>query len=196
MKKILILLVASLSLAFGAAQDSLANPADAAFSHFYVSIEGGEINPFGEVETAVYPAYFGGVGIRYTYWDDVDGFVHFNYSYFLVRNREIPFPGVHQFVGRLGLDWHIRQIRPLVLGAGFTCNWTRADSESSEHFDGPGGMLVDNETEFGYFVRANLPVWSKYNFNIGLNVLWEGLWTLPNRSNMLTVGLYLERRIW
>ena len=30
----------------------------------------------------------------------------------------------------------------------------------------------------------------------GLNVLWEQLWTLPERSNTLTVGFYLERRIW
>jgi hypothetical protein len=29
-----------------------------------------------------------------------------------------------------------------------------------------------------------------------LNVLWEQLWTLPERSNMLTIGFYVERRIW
>ena len=56
--------------------------------------------------------------------------------------------------------------------------------------------LVDNETEFGWFARLNLPVLSLENYRIGMNLLWEQVWTLPERSNMLSVGLYVERRIW
>lgn len=169
---------------------------NAAFSHVYVSIEGGEIYPMGDLMDAVENAFYGGVGLRYTYWDDFDGFVHFNYTYFKVRADGIPFPGVNQFIGRLGLDWSSKMISPLALGVGFTCNWTRADAEDDTHFNGRGGMLTDNETEFGYFVRGNFAIIQTDNYKVGLNILWENLWTLPQRSNMLSAGLYVERRLW
>lgn len=57
-------------------------------------------------------------------------------------------------------------------------------------------MLTDNETEFGYFFRGNLPFIRTENYQAGLNILWENLWTLPERSNMLSVGVYVERRLW
>ena len=175
----------------------MANPADSAFSKVYVSIEGGEMYPFGDLQDAVENAFYGGVGLRYSYWDDFDGFVHFNYAYVKVRAEGIPVPGVHQFVGRLGLDWHWKHLRPLAVGAGFTCNWTRADSDDEvKYYSGRGGMLLDNETEFGWFARVNMPFLYFKDFTAGLNVLWEELWTLPERSNMLTVGFYIERRVW
>lgn len=180
---------------------STSSPADSAFSHFSVLIEGGEIYPFGDVQDAVDNALFGGFGIKYSYWENVDGFVTFNYSYFDPIPQGTFVFGVHQFTGRLGLDWRWSKIRPLAIGAGFTCNWTRADYDESRVNSGSfkndlGGTLTDNETEFGWFARLNLPCWHKGLFSAGLDVLWEQLWTLPERSNMLTVGVYLERRIW
>lgn len=178
------------------ANAAMANPADSAFSKVYFSIEGGEMYPFGDLQDAVENSFYGGVGVRYSYWDDFDGFVHFNYAYMKVRAEGIPFPGVHQFVGRLGLDWRWKHIRPLAVGAGFTCNWTRADYDGEEDYlKGRGGMLLDNETEFGWFARVNMPFLYFKDFTAGLNVLWEQLWTLPERSNMLTVGFYIERRV-
>ena len=182
--------------------DSSAKPTpvderNVAFSRGYISIEGGEIYPFGDLVEAVENSFYGGIGFRYSYWSDFDGFVHFNYTYVKVRPEDIPFPGVHQFTGRLGLDWHSKLMRPLAFGAGFTCNWTRADYDGDEnYFSGRGGMLLDNETEFGWFIRANMPFMYFKEFTAGLNVLWEQLWTLPERSNALTVGFYIERRIW
>ena len=108
------------------------NPADSAFSKIYVSIEGGEMYPFGDLIDAVENSFYGGVGFRYSYWDDFDGFVNFNYAYVKVRPEGIPYPGVHQFVGRLGLDWHWKYVKPLAIGAGFTCNWARADYDGED----------------------------------------------------------------
>ena len=34
----------------------------------------------------------------------------------------------------------------------------------------------------------------KYRF--GLNVMWEEIWTLPKRSDLLYAGLYIERNLW
>lgn len=182
------------------AVDSAKAPVDTlayAFHKAYISIEGGEMYPFGDLVDAVENSFYGGIGFRYSYWPDFDGFIHFNYAYVKVRAEDIPFPGVHQFVGRIGLDWHWRLLRPLAVGAGFTCNWTRADSDEEDKFyEGRGGMLLDNETEFGWFARVNMPFTSFKGVTAGLNVLWEQLWTLPERSNTLTVGFYLERRIW
>ena len=182
------------------AADSVKAPVDTlayAFNKGYISIEGGEMYPFGDLVEAVENSFYGGVGFRYSYWPDFDGFVHFNYAYVKVRAEGIPFPGVHQFVGRIGLDWHWRLLRPLAIGAGFTCNWTRADSDDEDKFyEGRGGMLLDNETEFGWFARVNMPFMNFKGYVAGLNVLWEQLWTLPERSNTLTVGFYIERRIW
>lgn len=174
------------------------NPADYAFEHFYVSIEGGEIYPWGDLLDAVENTFYGGVGIRYSYWKNADGFMTFNYSYFKpVEKTKID--GIHQFSGKVGLDFYIKYIKPVVVGGGFACNFTRADVQDGVDisFDKDlGGTLADNETEFGWFFRLRLPVFSYKKFHVGINALWEQLWTLPERSDMLTVGAYIEREIW
>lgn len=178
-----------------------ASAADVAFSKGFVSIEGGEMYPFGDLIDAVNNAFYGGLGFRYAYMEHVDGIVLFNYAYFTPYPDGVKIYGVHQFSGKLGVDWRWSAIRPLALGVGFACSWTRADfddekiTENSFH-DDLGGTLTDNETEFGWFVRANLPFLYKDKFTVGLNVLWEEIWTLPERSNMLSVGVYVERRLW
>ncbi|MCF0214978.1 MAG: hypothetical protein HUK21_00710 [Fibrobacteraceae bacterium] len=190
-----------IAFSFGYAQDSgvgFTNSAENAFSHLYVSLEGGEVYPWGELIDAVENSLYGGIGVRYSYWENVDGIVLFHYSYFKpVRKTEID--GAHQFSGKLGLDWSLKYIRPIILGAGFACSWARADMEDGEEIDfkrNLGGTLVDNETEFGWFSRINVPLWNFEKMRIGFNLLWEQIWTLPNRSNMMTAGVYVERKIW
>lgn len=167
------------------------------FNQGWISVEGGEIYPFRDLVDAVYNTYYGGVGFRYSYLKNVDGLVSFSYSYFEPRPSEVPYDGVHQFSGKVGAEFYWPLIYPVVLGAGFVCNWTRADSDLDEKWnDAPGGSLLDNETEFGWFARANLVGWNFENYRVGLSVIWEELWTLPKRSNMLSVGVYVERRLW
>lgn len=179
---------------------ALPNSADGAFSKAYISIEVGEVYPFGDLIDAVENSYYGGIGFRYSYWENVDGFVSFNYSYFKPVPKGLVFDGAHQFTGRLGLDWKLPWIRPVVLGAGFACDWVRGDLDedfsTDEVYMLPGGTLGDNETEFGWFARINVPLWNFEKMRIGFNLLWEELWTLPERSDMLSAGIYVERRIW
>lgn len=172
---------------------------DVAFSHAYVSVEGGEVYPFGELEDAVESALYGGVNFRYAYWDDVDGVVMFHYAYFKPRPHSVPYEGVHQFAGKVGLDWRWPVIAPVVIGAGFACNWTRADLEDltpGEIYAKPGGTLGDNETEFGWFAQLNIALLNFEKYRVGFNLMWEELWTLPKRSDMLYAGLYVERKLW
>jgi len=202
MKKIMLFLslVAAAALAQTAADIKDANPADVAFSKAFISVEAGEVYPWGDLQDAVENTYYAGVGFRYTYWENVDGVVMLNYSYFKPVPDDVVYDGVHQISGKLGFDWSWSLIRPIVLGAGFTCNWTRADLDDGvdkkEIYDFPGGSLGDNETEFGWYARINVPLWKFEKMRIGLNVLWEELWTLPERSDMLTAGIYVERSLW
>lgn len=197
---IAILCFASLIFAQDSSATVAKRPADLAFSNAFVSIEAGEIYPFGDLIDAVENTAYVGLGFRYTYWENVDGFVKFDYSYFEPIPKEVTYDGVHQFSGKLGLDFKWPYLKPIIFGAGFTCNWTRADlddaADKNALYSEPGGTLTDNETEFGWFARLNLPVLSTDNYRIGLNVLWEELWTLPERSDMLNVGVYVERRVW
>ena len=91
-------------------------------------------------------------------------------------------------------------ISPIVVGGGFSCNWTRADLDDDvikdEIYNMPGGTLGDNETEFGWYVRLNLIAWNFKDYRVGFNLMWEEIWTLPKRSNMLYAGLYVERKLW
>ena len=180
--------------------DSTISSEDVSFSHVYVSVEGGEKYPFGDLMDAVDDSYYLGLGLRYTYWEDFDGIILFQYSYF-EPHYDIPrINGVHEVSGKLGLDYRWSKIAPIAFGVGFLCNWTRADYEGDkskfDYNNDLGATLTDNETEFGWFARLNLSVFTYGNYSAGMNVSWEQLWTLPERSNMLTVGLYVERRIW
>ena len=196
MKKLLLALV--LGLCSAALAQS---PTDSSFSHIYVSVEGGEQYPFGDLVDAVENSFYGGFGFRYTYTENIDGFVLMDYSYIKPIPRGLKIYGAHQVSGKLGLDFKWKAIAPLAIGAGFVCDWVRGDydddkiDETSFNKD-LGGTLTDNETEFGWFARVNLPLIRRETYRVGFNALWKELWTLPKRSEMLSTGVYFERRIW
>lgn len=196
MKKLLLALV--LGLCSAALAQS---PTDSSFSHIYVSVEGGEQYPFGDLVDAVENSFYGGFGFRYTYTENIDGFVLMDYSYIKPIPRGLKIYGAHQVSGKLGLDFKWKAIAPLAIGAGFVCDWVRGDydddkiDEKSFNKD-LGGTLTDNETEFGWFARVNLPLIRRETYRVGFNALWKELWTLPKRSEMLSMGVYFERRIW
>lgn len=196
MKKLLLALV--LGLCSAALAQS---PTDSSFSHIYVSVEGGEQYPFGDLVDAVENSFYGGFGFRYTYTENIDGFVLMDYSYIKPVPRGLKIYGAHQVSGKLGLDFKWKAIAPLAIGAGFVCDWVRGDydddkiDEKSFNKD-LGGTLTDNETEFGWFARVNLPLIRRETYRVGFNALWKELWTLPKRSEMLSMGVYFERRIW
>lgn len=178
--------------------DNAASVEDIAFSHVSVSIEGGEVYPFGDLIDAVDNSFYGGLGLRYAYWENVDGIVMIHYTYFEPREDKVPYDGVHQVMGKVGLDWRLPLISPVVIGAGFACNWTRADYEEEDRpeFSDVGGTLTDNETEFGWFARLKLNFFNHKKYHVGFNIMWEEIWTLPKRSDMLYAGLYIERDLW
>ena len=198
LKKILLFMAGVALAAF--AQEDTTKVEDIAFSHAYLGIEGGEVYPFGDLIDATDNTLYGGLNFRYSYWENVDGVVMFHYAYFKPRPDVVPYDGVHQASGKLGLDWKIPAIHPMVFGGGFACNWTRADLDDDvvkdEIYDKPGGTLGDNETEFGWYARLNVVLWNLETYRVGFNFMWEEIWTLPKRSDMLYVGVYVERKLW
>ena len=197
--KSILLMVAGFALAALAQEDS-AKVENIAFSKAYLGIEGGEVYPFGDLIDAVENTLYGGLNFRYSYWKNVDGVVMFHYAYFKPRPDVVPYDGVHQASGKLGLDWRFPAIHPMVFGGGFACNWTRADLDDDvvkdEIYEKPGGTLGDNETEFGWYARLNVVLWNLETYRVGFNFMWEEIWTLPKRSDMLYAGIYVERKLW
>ena len=197
--KSILLMVAGFALAALAQEDS-AKVEDIAFSKAYLGIEGGEVYPFGDLIDAVENTLYGGLNFRYSYWKNVDGVVMFHYAYFKPRPDVVPYDGVHQASGKLGLDWRFPAIHPMVFGGGFACNWTRADLDDDvvkdEIYEKPGGTLGDNETEFGWYAHLNVVLWNLETYRVGFNFMWEEIWTLPKRSDMLYAGIYVERKLW
>jgi len=195
----ILLFVAGVALA-AFAQEDTTKVEDIAFSHAYLGIEGGEVYPFGDLIDATENTLYGGFNFRYSYWKNVDGVVMFHYAYFKPRPDIVPYDGVHQASGKLGLDWRFPAVHPMVFGGGFSCNWTRADLDDDvvkdEIYEKPGGTLGDNETEFGWFARLNVVLWNLETYRVGFNFMWEEIWTLPKRSDMLYVGIYVERKLW
>lgn len=195
----ILLFVAGVALA-AFAQEDTTKVEDIAFSHAYLGIEGGEVYPFGDLIDATENTLYGGFNFRYSYWKNVDGVVMFHYAYFKPRPDIVPYDGVHQASGKLGLDWRFPAVHPMVFGGGFSCNWTRADLDDDvvkdEIYEKPGGTLGDNETEFGWFARLNVVLWNLETYRVGFNFMWEEIWTLPKRSDMLYAGIYVERKLW
>ena len=195
----ILLFVAGVALA-AFAQEDTTKVEDIAFSHAYLGIEGGEVYPFGDLIDATENTLYGGFNFRYSYWKNVDGVVMFHYAYFKPRPDIVPYDGVHQASGKLGLDWRFPAVHPMVFGGGFSCNWTRADLDDDvvkdEIYEKPGGTLGDNETEFGWFARLNVVLWNLETYRVGFNFTWEEIWTLPKRSDMLYAGIYVERKLW
>lgn len=178
-----------------------ASAADVAFSKGFVSIEGGKIYPWGDLIDAVENAFYAGVGFRYSYLENIDGFVLVDYSYFRPVPENLKIYGAHQFSGKVGVDFKWKAIAPMAIGLGFACDWVRADFDEdkigkSSFKNDLGGTLTDNETEFGWFARLNLPLYKRGEYRIGFDAIWKESWTLPKRSDMLSVGVYVERRIW
>lgn len=165
------------------------------FSEASMALEGGDAYPWGNLEDAIKPALYGQGEFSYRYWENTFGLVQFGYGYFRTQDDFKRFPGVHQFHGRVGLEHQPSWMSPLFIGAGFSCILTRSDG-GDPNDKSPGVLLATNETEFGAFVKLKLPIWKNETYAIGVNLYWEEIWTLPQASDMLWIGFFVQRRLW
>lgn len=162
------------------------------FHDAFLALEGGAIYPNSDLGQVIDRSYYGLAEFRYSYFGPFFGVVQFGYAY-MNTTDDVAFPGVHQFNGRVGIDYPIQMAKPISIGGGFSCIWARADGPDE---DTKTSTLYDNESEFGWYLRLDLPIVRTQNYRVGAKVYYETLWTLPNRSNMLWIGFYVERKLW
>lgn len=164
---------------------------DKEFSTAAVGVEGGAIYFLDDAQDALDNTYYGLLEFEYAYFRNFRGVVQFGYAY-LPTKGDVDYPGIHQFNGRVGLDYPLPVAKPIAVGAGFSCIWLRADDDG----DVSHSTLADNETEFGSYVRLDLPIITLENWRLGAKVYYEMLWTLPETSQTAWFGFYLQRKLW
>ncbi len=186
MKKIICLVSLCVASLF-AETDSLKTE----FSHASAGIEGGALYFLDDVQDALDNTYYGLLEFNYRYFEKFLGVLQFGYAY-LPTKGNVEYPGIHQVNGRVGLDYPLPIAKPIALGAGFSCIWMRADADG----DVSRSTLADNETEFGFYARLDLPILTLENWRMGAKFYYETLWTEPETSQTAWFGFYLQRKLW
>lgn len=166
--------------------------ADVEFSHAALGIEGGALYFLDDVQDALDNTYYVLAEFNYRYFEKFVGVVQFGYSYLPTKAR-VEYPGIHQANGRVGLDYPLPFVEPVAVGAGFSCIWMRTDDEGG---DVSHSTLADNETEFGFYARLDLPILTFEKWRLGAKLYYETLWTEPETSQTAWFGFYLQRKLW
>ncbi len=187
MKKIL-LAVFLLTASLWAKTDS----ASVEFAHASIAVEGGALYLLDDAGQNLEDTYYGLLELDYAFFRTWIGVVQMGYAY-LPTTGDVAFSGIHQVNGRVGLDYPLPFVSPIALGAGFSCIWMRADDEGG---NASKSSLVDNESEFGFYVRLNLPILNWDKWRLGAKVYFERLWTSPETSETAWFGFYLQRNLW
>lgn len=186
MKKWICLVILCVVEAF-ASEDSTKTE----FSHAAVGIEGGVLYFLDDVQDALDNPFYGLLEFEYRYYGNFTGVVQFGYSY-LTTKENVEYPGIHQANGRIGVDYALSFAKPIAVGAGFSCIWQRADDDG----DISHSTLADNESEFGFYVRLNLPIMTLEGWRLGAKFYHETLWTEPETTQTAWFGFYLQRKLW
>lgn len=152
-----------------------------------IGIEGGRVNPVGDLQNEVGASYFGGLGFGYQYASDLTFYLQGNYAYLPAESAH--FAGLHQMCGRASIEYAPSVIRPLRVGGGFSLAFVRGDDIDEQ---AKGYMLYDNESEFGWHVRLDMPVILQPRWRAGFRAYWDEIWTDPEASDMLWLGVYME----
>jgi len=187
MKKFL-LAVAFLSLSLWAKKDS----ASVEFAHVSIAVEGGALYLLDDAGRNLDDSYYGLWELDYTFFRSWIGVVQMGYAY-LPTTGDVSFSGIHQVNGRIGLDYPLPFVKPIALGVGFSCIWMRADDDGG---NASKSSLIDNESEFGFYARLNLPILNWDKWRVGARIYFERLWTAPETSETAWFGFYLQRNLW
>lgn len=177
---------------FGASLWAKTDSTSVEFDHASLALEGGALYLLDDAGLNLDDTYYGLWEFDYTFFRDLIGVVQMGYAY-LTTTGNVAYHGIHQVNGRIGVDYPLPFVKPIALGAGFSCVWMRADDESGNT---NGSSLTDNESEFGFYARLNLPILNWDKWRVGARVYFERLWTAPETSETAWFGFYLQRNLW
>jgi len=146
------------------------------------SLEGG-VNYFLfdlQKEIAISP--YGGVGFEMELSDYTSGYLQGSYSYLRLKNNS-DFHGLHQFIGRAGIEVFD------CLGVGISLAGVRGNNATpaAENY-----MLSSSESEFGWNFRLKLNLLKFEKFTLGTKFYYDKIWTQPKNSHLLQAGIFLS----
>lgn len=168
------------------------NSSSVEFAHASIAVEGGALYLLDDARQNLDDTYYGLWEVNYSFFRTWVGVIQMGYAY-LSTTGDVTFSGIHQVNGRIGLDYPLPFVKPISLGAGFSCIWMRADDVTDENSK---SSLIDNESEFGFYARLNLPILNWDKWRLGAKVYFERIWTAPETSETAWFGFYLQRNLW
>lgn len=155
-----------------------------AFSHGWVRVHAGAVQPLGSLSRTWSAAPRLGGSLLFAHWDGMRSRLDLSWHRF---GGGAP---LSVLSGAAGFDWTPWEALPLELGASL--GLFRVKSRP-----GPVPRLNDDgETEFGAAARLGIPVWSRGDWRVLASLQGEQVWTLPHASGFLSASLGLERRLW
>jgi hypothetical protein len=108
------------------------------------------------------------------------------YSYLKLKKNE-DFKGLHQLIGRAGIETPEHLLGPASVGFGVSMASVRGRDATPQAED---YMLSSSETEFGWHVRLELNLFKTEKFKFGTRFYYDEIWTKPKNSSVLHGGVF------
>jgi hypothetical protein len=154
-----------------------------------LSLEGGVSQFLGDLQDEIKTSPYGGAGLEYGLSYYTTGYLQGSYSYLKLKNNA-DFSGLHQFIGRAGLETSEHVFNFASVGLGISLAGVRGNAATSE---AENYMLNSSESEFGWNALLKLKILKFEKFTLGARFYYDRIWTKPKNSNLLQAGIFIEK---
>ena len=144
------------------------------------SVEGGVNYFLGNLQEEIENAPYFGAGFEFGLSDYTSGYLQGSYSYLHLK-RNLDFKGLHQFIGRAGIE--IFEI----FGVGISLAGVRGNSATPQ---AENYMLASSESEFGWDFHFKLNIFKLKSWTFGTKLHYDIIWTKPKNSHLLQGGIF------
>lgn len=117
-----------------------------------------------------------------------NGYLTGSYSYLFLKNNT-DFHGLHQFIGRAGIESPEHLFKAASIGAGVSLAGIRGNAASSE---AENYMLASSESDFGWNIRLKLNLLEFEKISMGTIFYFDNIWTKPENSKLLHGGIFVK----
>jgi hypothetical protein len=185
MKSILHIILLSFFLFYSASL--YAQSSDPAFKTGYISGGLQVLQPMAELYSVLDPSPVLVSAMRFSYFKDMLSQIQISYA--RLDGPDSP-AAVHCLSGLVGLDrqWFHGLVET---GTGLSLFFLRAAEVRRS-----GLLLADNESDFGFYLKGALRLYTKEAWALSWSTQWHSVLTLPKRSHLLQSGLVVEYRLW
>jgi len=153
-----------------------------------IFIESGVNYFLGNLQKELEISPYGSAGFEIELSHYTNGYLQGSYSYLSLKNNS-DFYGLHQFIGRAGIETSERIFEFASVGAGISLAGVRGKN-ATPHAE--TYMLSSSESEFGWNARLKLNVFKFEKFIIGTRFYYDEIWTKPKSSSLLQGGIFVS----